>query len=34
AHDEKFSFADWNKIKNQEATSRVRNRMLRRSRRR
>lgn len=34
AHDEDFSFDDWGKIKNQEATSRVRNRMLRRSRRR
>ena len=34
ARDEKFSFADWNKIKDQEATSRVRNRMLRRKRRR
>ena len=34
AHDEKFSFEDWQKIKDQEATSRVRNRMFRRSRRR
>jgi len=32
--DEKFTFEDWEKIKNQEVTSRVRNRMLRRSRRR
>ena len=34
ARDEEFTFEDWGKIKNQEATSRVRNRMLRRSRRR
>lgn len=34
AHDEKFTFEEWGKIKNQEATSRVRNRMLRRTRRR
>ena len=34
AHDKDFDFDDWGKIKNQEATSRVRNRMLRRSRRR
>ena len=34
ARDDDFTFEDWGKIKNQEATSRVRNRMLRRSRRR
>lgn len=34
ARDEEFTFEDWGKIKDQEATSRVRNRMLRRSRRR
>lgn len=34
ARDEEFTFETWGKIKNQEATSRVRNRMLRRSRRR
>ena len=34
AHDEKFDFDDWQKIKNQEATSRVRNRMRNRTRRR
>ncbi len=34
AHDKDFTFEDWGKIKHQEATSRVRNRMLRRSRRR
>jgi len=34
ARDEEFTFEDWGKIKNQEATSRVRNRKLRRSRRR
>lgn len=34
AQNEKFSFDEWQKIKDQEATSRVRNRMLRRSRRR
>lgn len=34
AHDEKFTFEEWQKIKDQEATSRVRNRMFRRSRRR
>lgn len=34
ARDEEFTFEEWGKIKNQEATSRVRNRMLRRSRRR
>lgn len=31
AQGEEFTFEDWNKVKNQEATSRVRNRMLRRS---
>ncbi|MFK8011452.1 MAG: YkvA family protein [Marinicellaceae bacterium] len=34
ARDTEFTFEEWNKIKNQEATSRVRNRKLRRSRRR
>lgn len=34
AHDKDFSFEDWGKIKDQEATSRVRNRMRNRSRRR
>jgi uncharacterized membrane protein YkvA (DUF1232 family) len=34
AQNEDFDFEDWGKIKNQEATSRVRNRMLKRSRRR
>jgi uncharacterized membrane protein YkvA (DUF1232 family) len=34
AQNEEFTFDDWNKIKDQEATSRVRNRVLRRSRRR
>ena len=34
ARDEEFTFEDWGKVKNQEATSRVRNRKLRRSRRR
>jgi len=34
AHNEEFTFEEWGKIKNQEATSRVRNRKLRRSRRR
>lgn len=34
ARDDEFTFEEWNKVKNQEATSRVRNRMLRRSRRR
>jgi uncharacterized membrane protein YkvA (DUF1232 family) len=32
AQNEEFTFDDWNKIKNQEATSRVRNRRLRNSR--
>ncbi len=31
AQGEEFTFEDWNNVKNQEATSRVRNRMLRRS---
>lgn len=34
AHDKKFTFEEWQKIRDQEATSRVRNRMFRRSRRR
>ena len=34
ARDDEFTFEEWSKVKNQEATSRVRNRMLRRSRRR
>jgi len=34
AQNENFSFDEWQKIKDQEATSRVRNRMFRRSRRR
>ncbi|HHL31816.1 MAG TPA: DUF1232 domain-containing protein, partial [Oceanospirillales bacterium] len=34
AQNKEFTFDDWNKIKDQEATSRVRNRMLRRSRKR
>ncbi|MBL4660198.1 MAG: DUF1232 domain-containing protein [Alcanivoracaceae bacterium] len=33
AQDKDFSFEDWGKVKDQEATSRVRNRMLRRSQR-
>jgi len=34
AHDENFTFDEWQKIRDQEATSRVRNRMFRRTRRR
>jgi len=34
ASNKDFSFEDWNAIKEQEATSRIRNRILRRSRRR
>lgn len=34
SNDKEFTYDDWGKIKNQEATSRVRNRMLRRSRKR
>jgi uncharacterized membrane protein YkvA (DUF1232 family) len=34
ARDEEFTFDAWQKVKNQEATSRVRNRKLRRSKRR
>ena len=34
ANNKDFSFEDWNAIKEQEATSRIRNRILRRSRRR